>query len=121
MAELSGETLAAISNEMVRLKAQYFGKGAVEAKSYLNDNFLFCVLKGGLTKVEHTLLQANRYELVREVRLTFQNEMEEKFREAVERLTGRKVVGYQSQIIFDPDYGIEIFILEAPEKAIGTD
>ncbi|MBV9193549.1 MAG: hypothetical protein JO168_05345 [Solirubrobacterales bacterium] len=43
--DISGEMLAAISREMVRLKAQDSGKGATEAKSYLCDEWLCCVLK----------------------------------------------------------------------------
>ncbi len=109
---LSGETLAAISREMVRLKAQHYGKGAVEAKSYLNDNFLFVVLKGGITKIEQTLIESGDEGLVRQVRLRFQEQMSDAFTNAVEQLTDRKVVQYQSQIVFNPDYSFEIFLLE---------
>lgn len=44
---ITGQILAAVSSEIVRLKAQHYGKGAVEAKTYLNDDFLFVVTKGG--------------------------------------------------------------------------
>lgn len=110
---LPGQVLAAISNEMVRLKAQHYGKGPVEAKTYLNDNFLFCVLKGGLTRVEETLIASGDATLVRQVRLRFQEQMSATFCEPVERLTGRRVLTYESQVLFDPDYVIEIFILDA--------
>jgi len=110
-AELSGEVLAAISREMVRIKAQNYGKGATEAKSYMCDDFLFCVLKGGLTAVERNLLDHDDAELVRRVRLRFQSNMSETFIDAVRRLSGREVLGYASQIMFDPDYSIEMFLL----------
>jgi len=42
---------------MVRIKSQHYGRGAAEAKIYLCDNFLFCVLKGGMTPVERNLLE----------------------------------------------------------------
>lgn len=118
MPQISGETLAAISNEVVRLKAQHYGKGAVEAKTYLNDDFLFVVLKGGMTKVEDTLVRSGDEALVRQVRLRFQEQMGVAFTDAVEKLTGRKVVAYQSQVVFNPDYAIEIFLLEGAEEDV---
>lgn len=109
--EITGETLAAISREMVRLKAERYGKGPVEAKSYLCDGWLFCVLKGGITPVERNLLDHGEGGLVRQVRLRFQETAAETFTDAVARLTGRSVLTYQSQILFDPDYIVEIFLL----------
>jgi uncharacterized protein YbcI len=96
---------------MVRLKAEHYGKGATEAKSYLCDDWLFCVLKGGMTTVEQTLLQHGEFDLVRQVRLRFQENMDESFMGVVRRLTGRKVLTYQSQVVFEPDFTIEIFLL----------
>jgi uncharacterized protein YbcI len=119
--EISGETLAAISRDMVRLKAQHYGKGATEAKTYVCDDWLFCVLKGGMTTVEQTLLQHGEDRLVRQVRLRFQENMDHSFTGVIERLTGRQVRGYVSQVMFDPDYVLEIFLLEPrpPEAESG--
>lgn len=114
--EISGETLAAISREMVRLKAQHYGKGATESKSYVCDDWLFCVLKGGMTTVERTLLEHGEDQLVRQVRLRFQENMDHSFTGVVQRLTGRKVLAYASQVLFDPDFVVEIFLL-APRSA----
>lgn len=118
--ELTGEVLASVSREMVRLKAQHYGKGPTEAKTYVCDDFLFCVLKGGLTRVEETLISTGDADLVREVRLRFQAQMDNAFTGAVARLTGREVVGYQSQVVFDPDYIFEIFVLKPNEQAGST-
>lgn len=109
--ELPGEVLAAISREMVRIKAEHYGRGASEAKTYVCDDFVFCTLKGGLTTVERSLLEQGDEALVREVRNRFQNNMDETFTGAIERLTGRRVRTYQSQVLFDPDYTVEIFLL----------
>jgi len=35
-----------VSNAMVGLKKEFYGKGPTEAKTYINDNYVFCVLKG---------------------------------------------------------------------------
>ena len=109
--ELSGDQLAAIAREMTRLKSELYGKGPTASKAYQNDDIVFCVLRGGLTQVERTLLESNEDSLVRQVRLRFQERMRPQFEGGVERITGRRVVGYDSQIIFDPDMVIEIFVL----------
>jgi uncharacterized protein YbcI len=109
--EIPGDVLAAISREMVRLKAQHYGKGPTEAKAYVCDDWLFCVLKGGMTAVEQTLLRHGGSDLVRQVRLRFQENMDQSFTGVVSELTGRQVLTYQSQVVFDPDFTIEIFLL----------
>jgi uncharacterized protein YbcI len=101
-----------ISNAMVGIKKQLYGKGPVKAKTYLNDNIVFCVLEGGLTRNEETLLAAGEADLVRSYRLRFQEVVGATAREAVERLTGRTVIGYHSQIVFEPDRAFEIFVLD---------
>jgi uncharacterized protein YbcI len=106
--------LSEISNAMVGLKKEFYGKGPTKAKTYINDNYVLCVLQGGLTRNEETLLAAGEEALVRQFRLRFQEAMADPTTAAVERLTGRKVLGYHSQIVFDPEYGFEIFVLDGP-------
>ena len=106
-----------ISNAMVGLKKQYYGKGPEKAKTFINDNYVFCVLEGGLTRNEETLLAAGQPELVRTYRLQFQAAMEQTTIEALEQITGRRVLAFHSQIVFDPDRSFEIFVLDAPLNA----
>ncbi len=111
----NGQSLrAAISNAMVGLKKQFYGKGPTKAKTFLNDNYVFCVLEGGLTRNELTLLEAGEAELVRTFRLRFQAAMTKPTTEAVEQITGCTVLSYHSQIVFDPDRAFEIFVLDEP-------
>ena len=107
---------AEISNAMVGLKKEFYGKGPTKAKTYINDNFVFCVLQGGLTRNEETLLAAGHHDLVRQYRLKFQEAMANPTIEAVERLTGRRVLGYHSQIVFEPEHAIEMFVLDSPPE-----
>jgi uncharacterized protein YbcI len=112
-----GRTInAEISNAMVGLKKEFYGRGPTKAKTYVNDNYVFCVLEGGLTRNEETLLAAGEDRLVREYRLRFQEIMTGPTTEAVERITGRKVIGYHSQIVFRPEFGFEIFVLDGPPE-----
>ena len=106
--------LSSISREMVRAMKKYYGKGPVQAKSYLADDLLFVVMRGGTTTAEKTMIEADQEDAVRGFRQRFQNEMEEQLAETVAQLTGRKVVNYQSQILFDPDITVEIFVFDRP-------
>ena len=112
--ESAGSMRAAISNAMVGLKKRYYGKGPEKARTYFGDNHIFCVLEGGLTPSEKTLVDAGEEAAVREFRLLFQETMRNTTIEAVEEITGRQVIGYHSQIVFEPTTGFEIFVLDAP-------
>jgi uncharacterized protein YbcI len=108
---------AQISNAMVGLQKDFYGRGPTKAKTFINDNYVFCVLEGGLTRNEETLLAAGEETLVRDFRLRFQEAMAAPTTEAVERITGSRVVAYHSQIVFDPEYAFEIFVLDRPPAA----
>ena len=105
---------AAISRAMVAEMKEFFGKGPESAKSYLVDDLLFIVMRGGITTAEDTMLEAGQHDLVRQFRLKFEEEMRERLTSMVEQLVGRKVVTYQSQILFDPDIAIEMFVFDRP-------
>src|SRR5215213_1774655 len=107
-----GGLRAELANAMVGLKKEFYGKGPVASKAYINDNYVFVVLEGGLTRNEETLLKVGKEGLVRDYRLHFQESMTATTTEAVERLTRRKVIGYHSQITFEPTRSFEIFVLD---------
>lgn len=113
MSEL-GEMRTALSNSLVALMKELYGKGPTAAKSYVNDEYVLTVLEGGLTRNEETLLAAGRAELVREYRLQFQDTVAGQFTSAVARITGREVLAYHSQFVFDPPRSFEIFVLDGP-------
>ena len=113
---------AALSNALVALMKEHYGKGPTAAKSFINDEYVFTVLEGGLTRNEETLLAAGKEDLVRQYRLTFQDvvgptatgAVEAEFCSAVERITERRVLTYHSQIVFDPPRSFEVFVLDRP-------
>jgi uncharacterized protein YbcI len=107
-----GQLRTAIANALVGLKKQYYGRGPTAAKTYLCDDYVFVVMENGMTRNERTLLDAGREQLVREYRLSFQEAVTETITSTVSELTGRRVIGYHSQIVFDPDRVFEIFVLE---------
>jgi uncharacterized protein YbcI len=108
-----GDYLAEITNGIVRLFSEYYGRGPTRAKSYmLEDRYVVTVLRDTMTTVERTLAENGEAELVRRVRLTFQEAMADSFKGVVERALDRRVAAYHSQILIEPDVGIEFFLLE---------
>ncbi len=111
--------LAKISTEVVRTLKDSFGKGPLKAKSYMLDDFLLVVMRGGVTVAEQTMLDRGHGDLVREFRQTYQNEIGDHLVAKIETLTGRTVVNYQSQILFEPHIVMEVFFFA--DEAEGSD
>ncbi len=112
-----GPMRAAISTQLVALKKEFYGKGPVGAKTYIQDEYVFAVLEGGLTRNEETLLAAGEVDTVRNYRLRFQEIMRDRLTGVVEEITGQRVLDYHSQIVFDPPRAFEIFVLDAPPSS----
>ena len=110
--QMDGALRSAISQAIVQIHAEHYGKGATQAKTYAWDNLVVCVLKDVLTVAERTLVDVGKPEAVREIRTTFQSTMETTFRAAVERLSGRAVRSFMSQVDPATGLGVEVFVLE---------
>jgi uncharacterized protein YbcI len=108
--------LAQISTGLVQLHSRYYGKGPTKAKTHMVNDTVVCILKGGFTTVERTLLDTGEVESVYQMRRSFQQAMEDDFRRIVEEATGRKVIAYMSSIHVDPDLAVELFVLEPAEE-----
>ena len=109
-----GDELAEITNGIVRLFSEYYGRGPTRAKTYmLEDRYVVTVLRDTMTTVERTLAEKGEHDLVRRVRLTFQEAMAASFKGVVEDALGRRVEAYHSQILIKPDVGFEFFMLES--------
>ncbi|HEY6638295.1 MAG TPA: DUF2294 domain-containing protein [Solirubrobacterales bacterium] len=109
--------LAQISTGLVQLHSRYYGKGPTKAKTHLVNDTAICILRGGFTTVERTLIETDQIESVYQMRRSFQQAMESEFRKVVEESTGRRVLAYMSSIHVDPDLAVEVFVLEPAEDA----
>jgi uncharacterized protein YbcI len=110
--EPGGSVRAALANAMVGMKKQFYGRGPTAAKAWILDDYVFVALEGGLTRNEETMLADGKEQEVRAFRLSFQETMTEVVTQAVSEITGRRVLTYHSQIVFDPPRTFEVFVLE---------
>lgn len=106
-----GDVLTAISEGLVSLIKDYYGKGPTEARTYWQDDLVVCVLRGGFTRVEATLAEGGRGEAVIHQRMAFQQVMRERFQAVIEAATGRRVFSFMSGNEQDPDMMCEVFVL----------
>jgi uncharacterized protein YbcI len=112
-----GDELTAISDGLVALLKEFYGRGPTQTKSYYQDDLVVCVLRGGYTQVEQTLRDGGRGSAVIEQRMEFQELMRERFETVIEKATGREVIGFMSGNQQEPDMMCEVFIL-APSDLV---
>ncbi len=113
----SGDVRTAISDGLVALLKDYYGRGPEKTKTYVTDDLVVCLLRGGFTRVEQTLFEGGHGDEVVRQRMAFQNVMRARFEQVVEQATGRKVVGFMSGNHQDPDMICEVFVL-APNDIV---
>jgi uncharacterized protein YbcI len=107
----AGDVRTAISDGLVGLLKEYYGRGPEKAKTYVHDDLVVCLLRGGFTPVEQTLLEGGHGDDVIRQRMAFQEVMRDRFERVVEEATGREVVGFMSGNQQDPDMICEVFVL----------
>ncbi len=107
-----GDVLTAISDGMVGLLKEFYGRGPTRTKTYYEDDLVVCLLRGGFSRVEQTLLDGGRGESVIAQRMEFQELMRARFVGVIEAATGRRVIGFMSGNQQGPDIMCEVFILD---------
>src|SRR5215207_6167646 len=104
---------AEISREMVRLYKELFGRGPTKARTeFAGPDIVICSLENTFTPAERSLVEMGEQQRLRDTRMYFQAATSDKFREIIERLTGRKVRAFISGLDADKDVCAEIFYLE---------
>ena len=99
----------AIANAIVQIHKEAYGKGATRARTRMMDDVILVELEDVLTRAEQTLVAAGRE--------VFQQARRATFVTAVEGVTGRTVRAFMSQISFNPDVAVEVFLLEPEENS----
>ena len=102
-----------ISNAMVRLYKDAFGRGPTKAKAQLaGPDTLVVMLESSLTVGERNLVAMGEHQRLREARLFFQYALEDQFRGIVEQALGRRTLAFVSGIDTKRDVAVEVFTLE---------
>ena len=109
-----GELNAAVTSAIVGIHTNHFGRGPKTASTFHHGSVLVTLMHDVLTRAEKSLGQANHSDAIHRTRHLFQEAMEADFREAIERLTGRKVIAFISGNHIAPDIAAELFILDGP-------
>jgi uncharacterized protein YbcI len=118
--EHPASALAAVSNAMVALHKEQFGRGPTTARSHFaGPNALLCVLEQALLPAERKLVKMGEHQRVRESRLAFQVATTEEFVGAVEQIVGRKVRAFASSIDVVRDVVFESFVFDAEPRGNG--
>jgi uncharacterized protein YbcI len=104
--------LSAISNEMVRIYKEQFGRGPTKTRTnWAGSDILVVTLEETFTPAEHSLRRLGKHQELRDLRLLFQYAEVSHFCEPVERLTGRKVRAFISGMDTEADLATETFVL----------
>lgn len=109
----------AISAAMVELYARFYDHDRTTATTYINDNVVVCILEDILSTGEADQIAHGASGEVIDGRVAFQEDTEDEFTEAVERLTRRSVTAFLSANQTAPGVACELFFLEAPPLAAG--
>jgi uncharacterized protein YbcI len=111
-AEQRGMQTAELSNAMVRIYKEQFGRGPTKAHSvYAGPDLVICTLEHSLTPAEHRMVQLGEHQRVRDIRTFFQHASEQEFVDAVQQITGRRVRAFVSGMDTHQDVSSEVFYL----------
>ena len=107
-----GEVLAEISTELVKLHRRVYGRGPEKTKCFFADETVICLLYGGLTVAERTLIAEGQTEAVHRLRRNAREAIEAPAKTIVEKASGRRVIAYMGEIHPDLDLTVEVFVRE---------
>jgi len=116
-----GHLLSAISNSIVRILRERYGRGPMKAKTYALDDMIVVVLRaGGFTAAEQTMIDSGEPERVVAMREDFQRVMAQDYKDTIEELTDRRVVAFLSNAHVEPELTIELFFVDRPLDGFGA-
>ena len=103
-----------IGREILSILEESYGRGAASAKAIVTDGWVIVVLDGlELLPNEQFLVDKGEQEAVAHVRTMYQHAIQANFSAAIERSTGRRVIGFASTTaVEEPRFMAEIFKLE---------
>jgi len=109
----NGSPLLEISNAMVGLYKEAFGRGPTKARAqFAGHDTLLVTLESTLTVAERNLVAMGEHRRLREARLFLAAALEDRMRAIVEQAIGRRTLAFVSAIDTARDVTIKVFTLE---------
>ena len=104
--------LSAISNALVSLHKEQFGRGPTRSRAnFAGDDALICVLEDALLPAERMMVEMGEQQRVRESRAALQAATSDQFVDAVEKIINRDVTAFASATDADKGVVFEVFSL----------
>jgi uncharacterized protein YbcI len=115
----TGTIAAEISNGIVQLLKAHADRGPTECRTHIDDDLIIVCMRGGYSRLENTLFEDGKFLDVRSMRHTFQDTMEGRFTEVIEKASGREVSAFMSASHQRPDLQMEVFLLDGAPALAG--
>ena len=105
--------LVEVSNAIVGLYKEAFGRGPIKARSqFAGPDTLLVTLEASLTVAERNLVAMGEHQRLREARVFLCYALEDQFRAIVEQALGRGTLAFVSGIDTHRDVTVNLFTLE---------
>jgi uncharacterized protein YbcI len=115
-ADRRGLELEELTNAMVRIYKELFGRGPTKARTnYAGPDTIVTTIENSLTAAERNMVALGEHQRLRDIRMFFQHASDRDFTETVEQITGRKVRAFVSGIDTERDVSAEVFYLQPIE------
>src|SRR5687768_7978953 len=111
--ERRGLEVVELSNAMVRIYKEQFGRGPTKTRTnYAGRDILIVTLEDSLTPAERRMAEMGEHQRLRDTRMFFQHATQGEFVGTVEEITGRTVSAFVSGIDTEKDVSSEVFYVE---------
>jgi uncharacterized protein YbcI len=107
-----GELNSAIAHAVVRVHRDHAGRGPARAQTFFRHNVVVVIVEDAATKAEQSMIADGNVRTALDMRRELQDAMRADLVDLVERLTGSGVVAFMSDNHFEPDLGVELFVLD---------
>jgi uncharacterized protein YbcI len=108
----ASDVLVAISEQIVQLYLEAFGRGPTRARTYVEPQFAVCVLRDILTTAERTLLESDGRAEVEAARVTINEAIDRRYISIVETQTGRQVLSHLARVRAPADIAVHFFLFD---------
>jgi uncharacterized protein YbcI len=107
------QRLAAISASMAGLVREHYGRDSIKVKAYALEDMIVVVIRGrGVPPLEKAMIDGGEPQRVVTLRADFDNIMADRYKQVINKATGRNVIALLSQSHVDPDITVETAFLD---------